>query len=236
MDSVARLGTILGIWAHPDDETFMTGGLIALAVANGQTVICVTATKGEAGVQDEARWPSATLGETRTKELAQALEILGISKHHWLGYKDGQCDQIAETDAVAQLVELIEEYQPDTIVTFPPDGLTGHPDHKTVSAWASQAAAAATRHPAVYFATQTKESYDAFWWPVDEKFNIYFATDKPVLMPQGDCDIHLLLPPEIAARKTAALKAMPSQYDALFEFLGDKGVEAAVGTEALVKA
>lgn len=236
MDSVAQLGTILGIWAHPDDETFMTGGLMALAVANGQTVICVTATKGEAGVQDEARWPAATLGETRTKELAQALKVLGVTSHHWLGYEDGQCSQVPESDAAQQLVELIEKYQPDTIVTFPPDGVTGHSDHKTVSAWATQAAVAASTRPAVYFATQTKESYDAFWWPVDEKFNVYFATDKPALVSQSECDIHLLLPPEIAARKTAALKAMPSQYDALFEFLGDKGVEAAAGTEALVKA
>lgn len=197
MDDIVKLGTILGVWAHPDDETFMTGGLLSMAAANGQTVICITATRGEAGVQDEARWPAATLGETRSEELTKALNILGVTNHHWLGYKDGQCDQVSETDAVAQLVELIEKYQPDTIVTFPPDGLTGHPDHKTVSAWATQAAAAASTRPAVYFATQTKESYEAFWWPVDEKFNIYFAIDKPALVRQSDCDIHLQLPPGI---------------------------------------
>ena len=46
-DDVAELGTILGIWAHPDDEAYLSGGLMALARDNGQRVVCVTATRGE---------------------------------------------------------------------------------------------------------------------------------------------------------------------------------------------
>jgi LmbE family N-acetylglucosaminyl deacetylase len=37
-------GTILSIWAHPDDETYLAGGVMAAASANGQRVVCVTAT------------------------------------------------------------------------------------------------------------------------------------------------------------------------------------------------
>ncbi len=50
---VAQLGTILGIWAHPDDETWSSAGLMAMAADNGQRVVCVTATYGENGVQPQ---------------------------------------------------------------------------------------------------------------------------------------------------------------------------------------
>ena len=43
------LGTVLGVWAHPDDETYLTAGLMAQTVRRGDRVICVTATRGEEG-------------------------------------------------------------------------------------------------------------------------------------------------------------------------------------------
>src|SRR5918998_1048475 len=54
---VAELGTILGIWAHPDDEAYLSGGLMAMARDNGSRVVCVTATRGELGTPDPAAWP-----------------------------------------------------------------------------------------------------------------------------------------------------------------------------------
>ena len=56
----------MGVWAHPDDETYSMAGIMATAVKNGQQVICVTATRGEAGVQDHLRWPAHKLAEDRT--------------------------------------------------------------------------------------------------------------------------------------------------------------------------
>jgi LmbE family N-acetylglucosaminyl deacetylase len=229
-----KLGTIMGIWAHPDDESFMVGGILSMAAAAGQKVICITATKGEAGVQNESKWPAATLAETRSKELAAALKILGIKEQQWLGYTDGGCADVSDDEAVAKIIDLINKYTPDTIITFPPDGMTGHPDHQSVSRWARLAAAKSGSNPEVYFAVQTQESYDSFLKVMDEQFNVYFATDNPIFIPQDKCDMHFLLPPDIAERKTAALKAQESQFDAMFAFLGDKGVEAAVGAEALV--
>src|SRR5687767_15747549 len=44
---VAGLGTVLGIWAHPDDEAYLSGGLMAMARDHGSRVVCVTATRGE---------------------------------------------------------------------------------------------------------------------------------------------------------------------------------------------
>lgn len=233
---VAQLGTILGIWAHPDDESFMVGGILSMAADNGQDVICVTTTKGEAGVQDESKWPAATLGQTREKELESALDILGITNHHLFDYGDGKCADVSDDEILPEIAALIEQYQPDTIITFPPDGMTGHPDHQAVSRWARMAAAQATKVPQVYFAVQTQESYDAFLNVLDEQFNVYFATDNPIFVPEDECDVLVRLEPAVAARKAAALKAQASQFSAMFESLGDKGVEFALGTEGLVNA
>ena len=63
---VAELGTILGIWAHPDDEAYLSGGLMALARDAGPRVVCVTATRGELGTPDPATWPPDRLAAERT--------------------------------------------------------------------------------------------------------------------------------------------------------------------------
>ena len=234
---VSQLGTIMGIWAHPDDESFMVGGLLSMAAANGQRVICFTATKGEAGqTADESRWPQAALGQTRAQELQQAIEILGISSHHLFDYGDGKCVDVRDEDVLPVLTELIEKYQPDTIITFPPDGITGHPDHQAVSRWARTAAEHATKRPTVYFAVQTRELYDSHLRAIDEKFNFYFATDNPVFVPASKCDLLFTLEPDVVSRKTSALKVQESQYANVFEFLGDDGVGQALGVEALVSA
>jgi hypothetical protein len=59
-DDIKQLGTILFVAAHPDDESFLAGGILAAAVANGQTVVVYTATRGEAGVQDRNKCPRAS--------------------------------------------------------------------------------------------------------------------------------------------------------------------------------
>jgi LmbE family N-acetylglucosaminyl deacetylase len=68
-----ELGTILGVWAHPDDEAYLMAGTALLAAAAGSTVACVTATAGEAGESaDEERWPPAQLGTIRRTSLPTA--------------------------------------------------------------------------------------------------------------------------------------------------------------------
>jgi LmbE family N-acetylglucosaminyl deacetylase len=53
---VAGLGTIVGVWAHPDDEAYLSGGLMAAAGDAGSRVVCVTATRGERGTPDPEAW------------------------------------------------------------------------------------------------------------------------------------------------------------------------------------
>lgn len=234
--AVSQLGSILGVWAHPDDETFMVGGLLSIAASGGQRVACVTATKGEAGVQNPERWPAETLGETRAAELTAALEILGVGSHQWLGFTDGDCKNVPAAEAVARLTAIIDEYKPDSIITFPPDGLTGHDDHVAVAAWALAAAAQSKSQPVVWYAVHTEEVYDAAFKQIHESMNVYFNIDTPKLVPQSACDISLELPDDALDTKLRALKAMPSQYEAFFSGIAPQDAALAFQLEGLVLA
>lgn len=211
-DDVKQLGTILFVAAHPDDETFTAGGLLAAAAQNGQTVIVLTATKGEGGIQDESRWPADQLAQIRSSELAQALEIIGCAQHYWLDYADGGCATDSPDRAVQRIKELITEQQVDSIVTFGPDGLTGHPDHQTVSAWAAEACGDLP----VYHVVEELEGYETYMKPAGEQFNWYFNIQDPPMKLAADCQIAFKLSPELRDLKLKALAAMPSQYEKLF--------------------
>lgn len=235
-EQVKRLGTIMGIWAHPDDETFMMAGLMAAAVQNGQQVVCVTATKGEAGSQDPIKWPVETLGSIRAIELVQALRILGVHHHQWLGYPDGGCAQVPEGQAVTQLLPQIAKYQPDTIITFAPDGMTGHPDHQAISRWTTLAAAQSPQPVQLYYAVITQEAYDSHFKEMDDKMNIFFNVSQPQLYQANACDLVFKLPPTLAEKKSQALAAMPSQYEFMLQLFPLHFIQQAFATEAFVLA
>lgn len=221
-DDIKRLGTILSVWAHPDDETFTCGGIIATAVANGQKVACLTFTKGEAGVQDPARWPADKLAEIRTDELHKALHILGCGQQHLLDYPDGGLNRSDATLAVKTIQDLIKRYEPDTILTFGPDGMTGHEDHQTVSKWVSRATRQLSPKPTVYHAVELITTYNDHMKQLDEQFDIYFNIDKPPLKNEDACDICYCLPDDIADKKYQALRAMPSQTEAMLKQLDSR--------------
>lgn len=232
-DDIKQLGTILGVWAHPDDETYSMGGITAAAVQNGQTVVCLTATRGEAGVQDENRWPPERLGEIRTNELKAAMEILGVKEHCWLDYPDGGCNNADEDKAVSQIAGCIAKYQPDTILTFGLDGMTGHPDHITVSRWADVAVNRSGSKAKIYHCIQTPEQYQALL-EADKKFNIFFNVDKPNMCQDCDCSICFELTDDLYALKLAALKAMPSQTEAMLGMF-EHSLRSSLGREAFVE-
>src|SRR5438128_2495894 len=122
------LGTLLGVWAHPDDEAYLSAGLMARAVRGGDRVVCVTATRGEQGSWDEERWPTADLGRVRDAELMASLAVLGVTEHRWFDYYDGGCASIDPAEGTARVQAVMEEVGPDSVFTFGPDGMTGHTD------------------------------------------------------------------------------------------------------------
>ena len=111
-DEVGALGVTLGVWAHPDDEAYLSGGLMALLGAAGHRVVCVTATRGERGTADPLTWPPARLAAARSAELAACLAILGVKEHRWLNHPDGGCSEVPSHVGVHQLVEIMREVQP----------------------------------------------------------------------------------------------------------------------------
>lgn len=231
---VRLLGTILVVGAHPDDESFTAAGIMAAAVENGQRVACVTATKGEMGVQDAERWPPARLGEIRVDELKAALAILGVKEHHWLDYPDGGCNAVPFQEAVERLKGIIRQLQPDTVLTFGPDGLTGHPDHQTVSKWVD--AAVKGTNATVYHAVEEASSYEDFLKEADKQFNIYFNIDEPPVYSEEECDIAFCLTPQQFDKKKRAMMAMPSQTEALFKNAPPGFAESVFRCECFLKA
>lgn len=234
VNDIKSLGTILGVWAHPDDETYTMAGIMATAVKNGQTVACVTATRGEAGIQDESRWPAAHLGQIRTDELKNSMEILGVENHCWLDFPDGGCDKIELDEAVEKISHCIKHYQPDSIMTFGPDGMTGHADHQTVSNWAELARDKIGSKAKIYHATQTHEQYEAMV-EADKHFNIFFNIDHPPVCERGQCAIMFELDNDLYDLKLAALKAMPSQTESMLKMFEDS-LRVSLGAEAFVEA
>jgi LmbE family N-acetylglucosaminyl deacetylase len=202
-----------------------------MAAANGQNIVNVTATRGELGAYDEDRWPSDMLAGIRTAELQEAFKILGIPVQIWMDYPDGGCDKVDQNEAVEKLKEIIAKVQPDSIITFGPDGLTGHTDHAAVSEWARQAGG----NIPVYQVVQDREQYDKYLKKLDQKFNIYFNTDQPPLKDAADCDIALRVTPKFLHKKLEALRAMPSQYHSMFEGLDEEQLERMFDMECFVK-
>jgi len=229
-EDIKRLGTIMGIWAHPDDDTFSMGGIMAAAAENGQKVVIVMATRGEAGIQDENRWPASQLGAIRTKEMEDALECLGVNAHCWLDYPDGGCNSVDQDEAVARIIEQINKYKPDTIMTFGPDGMTGHDDHKTVSNWAKNALKKSSCEAKIYHTINTKEQYEAML-EVDRQFNIFFNIDMPDVCKENECSICFAIPDKLYLKKLKALRAMPSQTEGMLRMF-EGHLKASLGTEA----
>ena len=134
-----ELGTILGVWAHPDDETYLSAGLMAAAVDAGSRVVCITATRGEGGSMDEEQWPPESMGQVREQELIKSLAAIGVTEHHWLDLPDIDMDTSLPEAGAPMVREIMEQVQPDTVLTFGPDGMTGHRAHMSVSRWATDA-------------------------------------------------------------------------------------------------
>jgi LmbE family N-acetylglucosaminyl deacetylase len=232
--TIASLGTILGLWAHPDDETYLAGGLMAAARDGGQRVVCASASAGERGTDDPESWPPARLGAVRRWEAAAAMAVLGVHEHAVLGLPDGALAGHDE-QGVAWAGGLIDDVRPDTIVTFGADGMTFHDDHIAVHRWVT-AAWRARRCPArLLYATMTHEHLAEFGPRYDE-LGVYMADAQPTGHPIHELARHVVLDGAALDRKVTALRSMATQTGALIGALGPAAYAAAVAEEAFVAA
>ncbi len=125
--------TLLLVFAHPDDESFICGGTIARYVQSGWQVDLICATRGEAGNVDPYKDLSGEeLGNIRQKELETAGTILGITSVTFLGYKDGALAGQHPGELEDKIYRQMTAIFPDVVVTFEPNGITNHPDHTKI--------------------------------------------------------------------------------------------------------
>ena len=140
---------LLVVVAHPDDETFGCGSVIAHAAAAGAHVTVCCATRGEAGqLAPGCELGSSTLAETRTRELHRAAAALGADDVVLLDFIDSDMVGVAGpgtlagapfdavVDAVATVVIRVD---PDVVVTLDPAGVDGHRDHARIGAATTEA-------------------------------------------------------------------------------------------------
>ena len=214
------LGTLLGVWAHPDDETYLSAGLMARSIEQGARVVCVTATRGEEGSWDEVRWPTAEMGRVREAELLNSLRLLGVEEHTWLDYYDGTCAAVDFEEGVGRIAAIIDDIRPDSVLTFGPDGMTDHADHKAVSAWTTEAFRRAARRGArLYYATMTPAWAEEFV-PRMNRFDV-FGAGTPPTTPPAELAIDFSLPPELMERKLKAIEMHVSQVEGMLNAFGE---------------
>jgi N-acetylglucosamine malate deacetylase 2 len=126
---------LLAVWAHPDDEAFGPVGTMRLAHDRGWQTAIITATRGDAGKSDRADLqPGQSLGDLREAELRAACDVLGVEEVHVWRYPDGGLGDIDPAELDRRILEVMREWQPGVVITFGPDGITGHADHVAISA------------------------------------------------------------------------------------------------------
>jgi LmbE family N-acetylglucosaminyl deacetylase len=227
---VEELGTILGVWAHPDDETYLAAGLMAQAVREGRRVVVITATRGEGGSMDEDVWPPERMGEVREAELMRSFEILGVTEHHWLDLPDIDMDTPLPEEGHAVVREIVAEAQPDTVLTFGPDGMTGHAAHMSVSDWATRAVAEVGKPGSkVHYATYTREWAET-WVPVYNRFDV-FRPGTPPVTPRHELSIDFPLAPDLLELKLRAIQKHESQVGGMVQAFGEDIFRAAMADE-----
>lgn len=161
--------------------------------------------------------------------------MTGVTEHHALGHVDGTLPDVPFGLGVAQVAAVLDEVRPDTVVTFGPDGMTGHPDHRTVSAWAERACARAGHPVRLLHATTTAAFVDR-WRDVNEATGAFLTADTPVRTPADEVALEVVLDEDERDRKVVALRAQASQTTGLFDLVGEPTLRDWWGVETFVLA
>jgi N-acetyl-1-D-myo-inositol-2-amino-2-deoxy-alpha-D-glucopyranoside deacetylase len=246
---------LLLVHAHPDDESIGQGATMARYVAEGRGVTLVTCTAGEMGeilvpeLAHLAADQEDKLGEHRKGEIADAMAVLGVTDHRWLGgfgkYRDSGMKWHADGYAVAadaihdnafwradltaaadDLVRVIREVRPQVLVTYDQFGGYGHPDHIQAHRVATYAADLAAVPSYQLDLGEPWEISKVYWGGMSES---RMRASLRALREAGDTttfegmDPDGPLPPFITPdqdKKLAALRSYPTQITTDGPFFG----------------
>jgi LmbE family N-acetylglucosaminyl deacetylase len=129
--------SVLAVVAHPDDESFGLGAVLAGFADAGAAVAVLCYTHGESstlhGIEGD-------LASVRAGELAGAARVLGVDPVRLVDYPDGALAGVEVDDLSAHVLDLAGEVDAEGLLVFDTDGVTGHPDHASATLAALAAA------------------------------------------------------------------------------------------------
>ena len=193
-DDLPPWRSVLAVVAHPDDESFGLGAVLAGFADAGAAVAVLCFTHGESST---VHGIEGDLDSVRAAELAGAARVLGVDPVRLLGYPDGALAEVDVDDLSAHVLDLAGEVGADGFVVFDTDGVTGHLDH--ARATAAALAAADSSGLAVLGWTVPRTVAAA----LNEEYGAAFTGHDP-----GDIDLVVTLD---RTRQLAAVACHPSQ-------------------------
>lgn len=168
---------MLLVLAHPDDESFVAGGTVRKCVDQGWIVDLVCLTRGQAGERG-AYDATVDVGAIRSQELEEAAKVLGISSVNFMDYEDGKLAKINPGELEDKIHKLLLQFEPDVVLTFEPNGISNHPDHKKTSlstTYAFQKYAVRQVHGEKLGTRDPRRSFIKNLPPASEEPRLYYA-------------------------------------------------------------
>jgi LmbE family N-acetylglucosaminyl deacetylase len=224
-------GPLLLVFAHPDDESSSVAGTTAKYAQRGVPVDLICATRGEKGTRLDVP-PDVDTATAREAGLRLAAGVTGIRDIYFLGYSDGDLEKADVGEVADRVMNIMRQVQPEVVITFGPDGISGHPDHKAISRAATVAferlTESADRPRKLYYVTIPESALTE----VDNQ-DVEGAVTRP------DDEITTIIDiSEYLDTKIRALEAHSSQQDArwLAEMFRQAGESSWAGREFLYLA
>src|SRR6185369_8424222 len=204
----------LAIIAHPDDESFLLAGTSLKFAEEGKSVGVICLTRGEKGEDRLKRNLSEDqMAGIRVKELLKACNILRCKCTEYFEHPDGSLDKMDFQKLVDEIVQKIDKYSPEVILTFGPEGVSGHRDHITVyKATLEATKQAAHKVKEAWLMSMPASAIDAFNEHQRDRRVHLKHFEKELLQGVPDEQLHIIDITKYSAQKHEALKAHESQY------------------------
>jgi len=203
---------LLGVFAHPDDESRIVGGALAKCASDGVRIHLLIATRGDAGSCGEPpRCAPEELPHVRETELRAACTILGIQDLTILDYRDGTLADVDRAVLLGDIVAAIRQVRPHVVLTFGPEGRTLHPDHIAIHEAATAAFHLAADRTAAIADGQPPWAAPKLYYPVIPASQARRTTWQFPSAPDDQITIALDVSPWIAQKKWATNEAHRTQ-------------------------
>ncbi len=197
----------LAIVAHPDDESYLMSGTALVLASKKLKLGIICATRGEKGSSKLTKpVTEKQLGKIRESELRKAADIFKAARVEFLNFKDGELKKTKQADLITALIKQIEKYQPELVITFGAEGVSGHMDHIVIGEMAIAAARKSKHKPKMIWRLSRPASGMTIWNDYVNKMRVHHSHFHPQKL-RGVPDQKLLRIP-IAKYKNHKLRAI----------------------------